>query len=70
MLRPSHPIRWAWDTWQRRRQQTAELLAHPEYAGLQVLRLTHPRQARAAMRRLQAEATASTAVPPPGPAAS
>ena len=28
--RPSHPIRWAWSTWDRRRRETEERLAQPE----------------------------------------
>jgi len=46
MLRPSHPIRWAWSTWDRRRRETAERLAQQEYAHLVVLRLRRPREAR------------------------
>jgi len=42
LLRPSHPIRWAWSTCARRRRETAERLAQPEYAHLVVLRLRHP----------------------------
>ena len=39
MLRPSHPIRWAWSTWERRRRETAERLAQRECAHLVVFRL-------------------------------
>jgi adenylate kinase family enzyme len=42
MLRPSHPIRWAWNTWERRRRETAERLAQRECAHLVVLRLRRP----------------------------
>jgi adenylate kinase family enzyme len=42
MLRPSHPIRWAWNTWERRRRETAERLAQWECAHLVVLRLRRP----------------------------
>ena len=42
MLRPSHPIRWAWNTWERRRRETAERLAQSECAHLVVLRLRRP----------------------------
>jgi len=45
MLRPSHPIRWAWSTWARRRCETEERLTRREYADLIVLRLRHPREA-------------------------
>lgn len=42
LLRASHPIRWAWNTWDRRRRETAERLARPECAHLTVLRLRRP----------------------------
>jgi len=53
MLRPSHPIRWAWSTWARRRRQFEVLLAGDTYPGLQVLRLRHPRDASSVQRRLE-----------------
>jgi adenylate kinase family enzyme len=46
LLRASHPIRWAWSTWRRRRRETTERLRNAEYAHLTVLRLRHPREAR------------------------
>ena len=46
MLRRSHPIRWAWSTWGRRRWETAERLSQPQCAHLMVVRLRHPREAR------------------------
>ncbi len=49
MLRPSHPIRWAWSTWDRRRRETAERLARKEYARLVVLRLRRPREVQRAV---------------------
>jgi adenylate kinase family enzyme len=42
LFRPSHPIRWAWSTWERRRRETAERLARKECAHLLVLRLRRP----------------------------
>jgi len=48
-LRPNHPIRWAWDTWARRRTDIAARLDLPEYAHLQVLRLRRPNHARTVM---------------------
>ena len=42
MLHPSHPIRWAWSTWKRRRRETAERLEHDDFAHLEVLRLGRP----------------------------
>jgi adenylate kinase family enzyme len=45
-LRPSHPVRWAWDTWARRRADTEARLALPANAHLRVLRLRRPQDAR------------------------
>jgi adenylate kinase family enzyme len=52
MLRPSHPIRWAWSTWDRRRRETAERLTQADYQRLVVLRLRRPGDARLAVARL------------------
>jgi adenylate kinase family enzyme len=52
LLRPSHPIRWAWSTWDRRRRETAERLAQKEYAHLVVLRLRRPGEAVSVVRFL------------------
>jgi adenylate kinase family enzyme len=46
MLHPSHPIWWAWSTWDRRRRETSERLAQQDRAHLVVLRLRRPREAR------------------------
>jgi adenylate kinase family enzyme len=46
MLHPSHPIWWAWGTWDRRRRETSERLAQQDSAHLVVLRLRRPREAR------------------------
>lgn len=46
LLQASHPIRWAWNTWRRRRTETEEWLARPEFAHLVVFRLRRPREAR------------------------
>ena len=60
MLRPSHPIRWAWSTWDRRRRETAELLAQRECAHLVVLRLRRPRDVESAVNRLIEAASIQT----------
>ena len=60
MLRPSHPIRWAWGTWDRRRRETAELLAQRECAHLVVLRLRRPREVESAVNRLIEAASIQT----------
>jgi adenylate kinase family enzyme len=52
MLHPSHPIRWTWSTWERRRRETAEGLLQPDYAHLVVLRLHHPREVSRALNFL------------------
>ena len=49
LLRPSHPIRWAWSTWRRRRRETAVRLGKAEYAHLVVFRLRRPAEARPAI---------------------
>ncbi len=52
LLRPSHPIRWAWSTWRRRRREIMELLENEKYPGLLVLRLRRPREADGTVARL------------------
>lgn len=56
LLQASHPIRWAWSTWRRRRQETEARLAQPELAHLAVFRLRHPREARGILEQLTADA--------------
>jgi adenylate kinase family enzyme len=53
MLRPSHPIRWAWNTWDRRRKDFEERVARQDYAHLAVLRLRRPREAEELLRELK-----------------
>jgi adenylate kinase family enzyme len=53
MLRPSHPIRWAWSTWRGRRRQFEDRLQQNEYAHLLVLRLRRPGEAEELLRRLR-----------------
>lgn len=50
-----HPLRWAWDTWARRRKQFEELLAQPEFGHLTQHRVGHPRELDAAVAALRAE---------------
>jgi adenylate kinase family enzyme len=52
MLRPSHPIRWAWNTWERRRRETAERLAQSECAHLVLLQLRRPSEVSRAVEHL------------------
>lgn len=53
-LNKDHPIRWAWDTFHRRRAEYEALFATPEYAHLSVFRLRHPREATDALAHLTA----------------
>jgi len=53
MLRPSHPIRWAWSTWRRRRIEYEERIGRSDYAHLVVLRLRRPRDAEQLLRQLK-----------------
>ncbi len=59
ILRPSHPIRWAWNTWERRRRETAERLAQREFAHLVALRLRRPSEASRALDLLATAAGAA-----------
>jgi len=52
MLRASHPIRWAWSTWDRRRKDFEDRIERQDYAHLVVLRLRRPRDAKTLHRRL------------------
>ena len=45
-IRADHPIRWAWRTWGKFRQETEAQLRLPAHAHLLVHRLRRPRQAR------------------------
>ncbi len=53
ILRPSHPIRWAWSTWRSRRIELVGQLACPDYAHLTVLRLRRPCEAAQVIARLR-----------------
>ena len=53
MLRPSHPIRWACNTWDRRRKDLEEGVARQDHAHLAVLRLRRPREAVTLLRELK-----------------
>ena len=50
-----HPIRWAWDTWAKNRARYAEVFARPEYAGVPLDHLRHPREAGPLIARLAAQ---------------
>ncbi len=44
-LNKDHPIRWAWDTFDRRRAGYEEMFADPRLQRLSLHRLRHPREA-------------------------
>ena len=51
-LDKEHPLRWAWDTWARRREEYAARVGDPRFAHLQVHRLRRPREAERLAERL------------------
>jgi adenylate kinase family enzyme len=53
-LDKEHPIRWAWDTFERRRRSYAELWADPALAHVTKHRLRRPHEAAALIRTLSA----------------
>ncbi len=55
--RPSHPIRWAWNTWGQRRSRFEELLNSARYRHLMVLRLQSPSDAANVIDRLKKNTT-------------
>ena len=59
LLRPSHPIRWAWRTWAQRRREIEERLARPEFAHLTVFRVRRPGEAGRVVALLAKEACAA-----------
>jgi adenylate kinase family enzyme len=63
LVKPSHPIRWAWRTWETMRRETAELIGRTEYGHLNVIRLRHPREAQEALETLVADARAGIRAP-------
>jgi hypothetical protein len=55
-LEKGHPIRWAWDTFDRRRAAYEEMFADPRLQRLSLHRLRHPREAQPLIERLAREA--------------
>lgn len=53
-LYPSHPIQWAWRTWQPNRTATAKRLAEPGCAHLRIIQVIRPADAGKAFDRLEA----------------
>jgi adenylate kinase family enzyme len=54
-LSKEHPIRWAWDTYNRRRLQYEALFAEPRLAAVSKHRLRQPREAEPLIARLAAD---------------
>ncbi len=57
-LDPEHPVRWAWDTYERRRARIDAEMVDPALAHLSKHRLTHPREAAPLIAALTAQARA------------
>ena len=55
MFHASHPIRWAWNTWARRRAQYEAMISEPALSHLRVLRIRRPRDASSVVKMLAAE---------------
>jgi adenylate kinase family enzyme len=55
-----HPIRWAWDTYERRRAQYEKMFEDPALERLERIRLRHPREAEALIARLARDASNSS----------
>ena len=47
-----HPIRWAWDTYERRRRDYSAMLTDPALAHIEKHHLRHPREAGGLISRL------------------
>jgi adenylate kinase family enzyme len=56
LLRPSHPIRWAWSTWRARRDEFEALLGQDAHAHLIVRRIRRPADANGIVRELRRDA--------------
>jgi hypothetical protein len=61
LLRPSHPIRWAWSTWRRRRNEIEALLGQDAQAHLIVHRIRRPAEARGVVREFARAAGSASA---------
>lgn len=65
ILGPGHPIRWAWTTHARRREQLTGLVKDPQYAHLEVLRCRSRLEVEATFARLVARRNAGAGVSAP-----
>ena len=55
-LDKEHPIRWAWDTYERRRRDYSAMLLDPALAHIEKHHLRHPREVAGLISRLAAAA--------------
>ncbi|HEY4123736.1 MAG TPA: hypothetical protein VGM36_03925, partial [Rhizomicrobium sp.] len=52
-LDKDHPIRWAWDTFARRREENEERFSQMAQSGIKLIRLRNPREAEDIVERLR-----------------
>jgi adenylate kinase family enzyme len=52
-LDKDHPIRWAWDTFDKRRREYEQRFANPENRRAKLIRLRDPREAKGVIARLR-----------------
>lgn len=52
-LDKGHPIRWAWDTFDKRRREYEQRFANPENRRAKLIRLRDPREAKGVIARLR-----------------
>jgi len=52
-INKDHPIRWAWDTFDKRRSEYEKRFANPENKNAKLIRLRHPREAKEIVARLR-----------------
>jgi len=60
-LDKEHPIRWAWDTFERRRRDYGRMFEDPALAGLEKHCLRHPREATGLIAQLAAASSSPPA---------
>jgi hypothetical protein len=58
LLTREHPIRWAWDTYARRRRTFSDMIADPAHAHLRVHQARSRREVAATLDRMIATARA------------
>lgn len=66
-LEKDHPLRWAWDTYEGRRQRFAAMFADPALKHVHKHRLRRPGEAEALIQALRTEASDATSRPVEAP---